>query len=245
MARGKIFDWLFPANIKCIICGCELDADTNFCVCEKCYETLPFINYAGKKNKICLKCGTPIFTQADYCLNCKNKLQDFDINRSVFRYVPPISSMLQDYKYNGKKYLYYSFGGVMADYFKTLKWDIDFIIPIPLHEKRIKERGFNQSELIANRMGEILNKPVHNDIVIRQKNTCQQTQLSKTEREENVKDAFCVIDKKIVKDKNILLIDDVFTTGSTLSECAEQLKKYHPKKVFTMTLAHANHDKSV
>jgi ComF family protein len=120
--------------------------------------------------------------------------------------------------------------------------DFDFteytlLIPVPLHIKRLRERGFNQSLLLAYKLGGKYKLPVNFSLIKRRKATLTQTGLNKTEREENIKGAFVVIDEKKVCDENIILIDDVYTTGATINECAKTLLKTGAQKVAALTLA--------
>lgn len=116
---------------------------------------------------------------------------------------------------------------------------IDLIIPIPLHKRREAERGFNQAELIARSISELLNKPISKTTLCRIKNTKQQAKLSKIDRENNVKDAFSVIRPSLIRGQSCLLVDDVYTTGSTMQAAAGVLIAVGAQKVTGFTLARA------
>jgi ComF family protein len=111
------------------------------------------------------------------------------------------------------------------------------LIPVPLHVKKLRERGFNQSLLLANALGTRHELPVNFSLLKRCKSTLTQTGLNKKAREENIKGAFIVTDKKKVAGNNIILIDDVYTTGATINECAQTLLKAGAQKVAVLTLA--------
>ncbi|MCM8818195.1 MAG: hypothetical protein NC915_01770 [Candidatus Omnitrophica bacterium] len=113
----------------------------------------------------------------------------------------------------------------------------DLIIPVPLYWKKEFIRGFNQSALIGNYLSKKLNKKMYQNILIKSKNTISQTELSENERKENVKGSFKLKNSGIIKDKIILLIDDVYTTGATTEECKKVLLKNGCKKVIITTLA--------
>lgn len=115
---------------------------------------------------------------------------------------------------------------------------IDYIIPVPLHKERLKERGFNQSELLAKRISKIINKPCITSLK-RIKKTLPQHSLSPLEKIENIKDAFEIKTKKNLKNKNILIIDDIFTTGSTIQEICKVLLKHGVKDIYVAVLAKA------
>ncbi len=121
---------------------------------------------------------------------------------------------------------------------------VDFIIPIPLSKERFKKRGYNQSELLACELSQLIDIPTNTEIVERIKNTETQTKLSFVERQENLNGAFKVTSRAKVKNKSFILIDDVLTTGSTVSHCAEVLKRAGAKAVYVLTVATTNSDKT-
>jgi ComF family protein len=124
----------------------------------------------------------------------------------------------------------------MADAVKKMNWPIDVIVPVPLHKIRLDERGYNQSELLARELSYRLNIFM-SKALRRVRNTTTQTALHKEERIENVKGAFKVTYKDTIVGKNVLLVDDVLTTGATLDECAKVLKENGAKDVYVATIA--------
>ena len=233
----KVLTTVFPNHYKCITCGKEIDY-AGFDFCENCIKNLPQIN-----GKICLRCGEPIKSMANYCLNCKNNKHHFKRNLSAFTYEKPISDHIMNLKYNNKKYLGEIFTAFLVQKYLELNISADVVIPIPLHPNRLKERGYNQAEIIAKPLSEKLNIPLALNAIERVRDTPKQS-LSKSfeDRALNIKDAFKVISKNEVKDKVVLLIDDVYTTGSTLSECAKVLLKAKAKEVYCLTVAHAKQE---
>jgi ComF family protein len=115
----------------------------------------------------------------------------------------------------------------------------DLILPVPLHVRRLKQRGFNQAGLLAGTLGRLIHLPVRYDILVRRCWTEPQTRLNREERLQNVKNAFLVPDSSRVKDRRVLIIDDVYTTGTTLSECAKTLKDAGASKVHAITVCRA------
>jgi len=113
----------------------------------------------------------------------------------------------------------------------------DLVIPVPLHRARHRERGFNQSEVLADGVSQAINLPLAKEILKRKKNTKDQTYLNAQQRAENVRDAFVVAQPKKINDKKVVLVDDVITTGATLNECARMLEKAGAKRIFAVTLA--------
>lgn len=227
---------MYPKNFTCDICGEEItNKNGKYSFCNECYENLPKI-----EGKTCICCGDKISSESDYCLTCKEYKSEFKQNFSVFCYMSPVTDIITKFKYKDKKYLGENLSLIMLDKFKSLKLDVDIIIPVPLHEIREKERGFNQAEeLCKSFIDEGYN--VCCDIVKRIKNTEQQTTKTRKERIENVKGVFDFIDekKKEVKGKVVLIIDDVYTTGATLNELTRTINKGKPKAVYCLTLAHA------
>jgi len=113
------------------------------------------------------------------------------------------------------------------------------LVPVPLEKRKLKWRGFNQSEEIGKEISKFLNIPLINDILFKIKETLPQVELSEKEREENIKGVFIIRNRKKISGKKILLVDDVYTTGSTMKECAQLLKKAGAKEVIGIVIARA------
>jgi len=146
-----------------------------------------------------------------------------------------LASLIRLFKYEGKVKLGRFLSDLIID--RCLPPQFDIIVPVPLHSKRLKERGFNQSFLLAHQINKKLSLPVIADDLQRIKWTRPQVELDWRERASNVKGAFTLIDNEEIKGKEVLLIDDVYTTGSTVNECARVLKKAGAKKVYVATVA--------
>lgn len=229
----KIHDTLFPARIKCIVCGDDLPNVSNIEVCENCITKLEFIT-----DKYCHSCGAPVLGEAKYCFNCKDNVRDFDIGRSVFVYDGVVVGLISGLKFGNKPYFARTLAQFMARLYNELGWQIDFVVPVPMTEKRIKIRGYNQAEVLAREFCEITGLPLNTEVLIKTKDTGEQKELTMLQRQQNIKDAFCVTDKNLVKNRNVLIIDDVMTTGATASACAHVFKKSQAKQVFIITIAH-------
>ncbi|MCL2335701.1 MAG: ComF family protein, partial [Endomicrobia bacterium] len=163
----------------------------------------------------------------------------FDAMRSAYRYKDRIRKLILKFKYSGRTYLAADFAAALAKKAKEEGFaeKADIVVPVPSHLLRRIKRGYNQAELLARETSKLLNIPHRSGILLRKKLTKPQFKLSKTEREENIKDSFFVAENAVIKGKNILLIDDIATTGATASACAGALKKAGAKKVFVLTLA--------
>lgn len=231
---STLIDLIFPA--RCVICK-KRDNDL---LCEECIKKINFIS-----PPYCQRCGKKakgVIVENSICGECRTAEPPFCYARAVGEYEGVLKSAIHYFKYKKKKQLKIPFAKIILEYLKNcdikeIFSQIEMIIPVPLHSSRIKERGFNQSELLSVNLGENINIPVVNDVLIRIRATLSQINLNRRERIENVKGAFAVENKEKIKDKVILLIDDVYTTGSTVKECAKMLKKNGAKKVIVLTLA--------
>lgn len=228
-AMQKFSDLLYPKGITCVNCGAELIADTRVDLCAKCTEGLVF-----NEGRRCPICGIGMHNEADYCDNCTKYDKYFDLNRSPLVYDGVGSDLIKKLKFGGKKYIAAELAKLMADEYYSENIKADVILFVPMTDKEIKERGYNQSELLACEMSARLGLPVAEKLV-KTKDTDRQKKLSAKERRENLKDVFDVVGKEEIKGKNILIIDDVFTTGATVNECARVLKKAGARKVFSVT----------
>ena len=224
---------LFPNGYKCLVCGCEIASDKKIGLCDKCLNNLPRINAP-----VCNKCGEPVNIDSKYCVHCKHEMPVFTKCFSPYVFDGEIIKLIHGLKYGNQKYLATTLGNMVVN--STLEHGINFdiVIPVPLSEKRFKERGFNQAELIANSF-KAVGFEVCADVVVRQKHTLTQTSLTKSERKQNLVDAFTVLDKSKIKGKNILIVDDVYTTGATINSLSDVLKRSGAKNVYGVTVAHA------
>ncbi|MBO4554282.1 MAG: ComF family protein [Clostridia bacterium] len=225
---GAVSDAVFPKDITCDSCGGELVADTRYRLCAKCLEELPIID-----GHICLSCGAPIKDESDYCLRCQKNETVFERSRAPLVYDGEAKQLIHKFKFNGKKYIAETLGAMMADCFLKNEMQADVITFVPMTKSEFKRRGFNQSELLALEVGKRLNIPVL-PALVKLKDTSAQKELGREEREKNLDGAFrCVFDE--VKRLNVLLIDDIFTTGVTANECSKALLKGKAKSVSVLT----------
>lgn len=202
----KIFSFFLDLIFPRECLGCRKE---NTWLCQDCLDSIP-LSKKQEKN---------IITNASY----DNKLLRVAIHALKYSYIEQLAQPLGQLLLEGFK--------------KSIKGtsSFDLIIPIPLHKKRFKERGFNQSKLIALPMARYLNCPVSEDVLIRRKNTTSQMTLNRVDRLKNVENAFAA--KKSVINKKILLVDDVVTTGSTLHHATQALKNAGAKEVLAIVLA--------
>lgn len=228
-----LLDLIFPTKLKCIFCDEELDGTTSNCTCAECYRKLPFIR------SYCKRCGVSVVKGDEICLNCKSTNYSFEFARAVFDYTGEVMNVVHKLKYNGLKFLSEPIAGFMCDCFASSNMEADIICAVPLHPNRLKERGFNQSELLARVLANKFKIP-YLKLCNKVKENPSQTNLDFKHRRNNVKDVYALnpAHRKDIKGNNILLIDDVFTTGATSNEIAKVLKSAGANKVFVLTFAH-------
>ncbi len=191
----------------------------------------------------CATCGRhldAVAIEKNTCPHCAGEKFYFDRAFSPCIYTGIMKKLIHEFKYNGKDYLGKPLGSIMNTFIRDYSLPIehlDFIVPIPLHKSRQREREFNQAQLLSREVAKEFNKSMLCDILIRSKPTKTQTELNQDERRQNVEMSFLVTKPALVKDANLLLIDDVLTTGSTSNEAAKSLKSAGAKIVLLMTLA--------
>lgn len=230
-------DLLYPKT--CLICKQDLTSPcVDELVCMKCWADI-------KKNTppFCRRCGRSLEKRSlakSICASCLKNPMHFDRAFAPCVYEGPIKDLIHEFKYNNKDYLASTLSALMVDFIRAYEIPLSFldlIIPVPLHPARLREREFNQAELLARGVASVYNKMVSTDNLIRQRHTRTQAELQSSDRLINVKDSFAVRIPQMVKGKNILLVDDVLTTGATSSEASFALKNAGAYIVFVLTLA--------
>ncbi|MCX6005566.1 MAG: ComF family protein [Chloroflexi bacterium] len=218
-----VTDFFFPR--QCIGCGKAGDF-----ICDQCSKKLPRL-----LPPICQKCGKPE-SSSIYCPACWKKQGGIDSIRSVFIFNGMIRTAIHELKYYNLKAIAACLAKYMADYINENKISGSIVVPVPLHSRRLRERGYNQSGLLADEFARLVDLPVLN-CLLRIKDSQPQARTTNVNmRRENVKDAFSCLNKGIV-DQQVILIDDVCTSGATLEACADKLKKAGAKHVLGFTLA--------
>ena len=229
--KYSLINTLYPRHIKCICCKNEIHEKNVYDLCEKCFTNLPFI-----KSNFCERCGLKFKLDGNgVCLNCKSTNHHFTLARSSIIFNNITAPIIHKFKYARYKFLAEPLSYLLYDTLLTQNWNIDLICYVPLYLTREKERGYNQSRELAQHLSKLTSIPICHDIK-RIRDTPTQTQLSRHERQENVKDCFKLINPSQFKDLNILLIDDVFTTGSTVNEISKLLSKSHTNKIYVLTV---------
>lgn len=218
--QEKISNLLYPP-----ICG----------ICEKI-----------SKDALCPKCNLELKKQAEVNILQKEEIEEnikkekyFEELMYIFKYEGQVRKLILDYKFNEKSYLYKTFVNFLLKnekIFENIK-KYDKIIPVPISKKRNKERGYNQSMLIAEEIANKTNLELVNNCLIKTKNIIEQSKLNKEDRQQNIQGVYSLQNERLITNKKILLVDDIYTTGSTVNECCKILQQANPKTIGVLVLA--------
>jgi ComF family protein len=237
-----IVDLVFPP--RCTACNDLLERHGSLPFCPSCLAGIRFI-----RSPLCPRCGTPFeATEGEdhLCGDCLTTERSYAVARSVARYEGALLAAIHRFKYRGKIGIGTVLGRIMADFAAEI-WDMkafERIVPVPLHRKRLRERGFNQSVILARKLSKRFDIPLDFTSLRRQSLTPPQVGLGREARAANVQGAFTVSHPERIAGRKILLVDDVYTTGNTLEECARVLIQAEAKTVSVLTLARAVYDHS-
>lgn len=210
----SIHNLLFPTNNLCYLCKETKDIIHDY-ICDDCFSRLEFVHRE-------ISIDSPYITTAYYSLIYNRYMRE----------------VISDYKFNGKSYLYKPLGDLMLRTIKEKRLieDIDLIMYLPSHRRKEAKRGYNQSQLLATYLGKALNIGVSHNNLIKIRHTKDQNKLNRHERLNNLKDSFKVKDRREIGNKSILLIDDIITTGTTMSECSKVLIENEARAVYGLAL---------
>ena len=205
-------------------------------ICKTCREELERIRIREPR---CMRCGKPLRRpEQEYCFDCEQTVHAFDRGYSLWLHKGPVKQSVYQFKYhNQRRFAVYYAAEMTEAFFPAVSlWKPDLLIPIPLHKKRIKKRGFNQSLLIAEELGKRMSLPVDAKSLVRNKDTSPQKILDPAGRKRNLEQAFSVRDT-FVPVPAVLLVDDIYTTGNTLDAAAKKLKEKGVQKVYFLTIS--------
>ena len=230
---GKLSVWLTDSclSFPCPACG-SLEVVERNLFCAECLAKLKTMH-----GMLCPGCGAELDTALELCSNClKEEPRVWDKALALFQHEGLGRRMLHAFKYHNTPELARAFGQLAAEKLNASGLRPDYIIPVPLHWTRAWNRGFNQSELVAEELARRCDIAMSYDLR-RVRRTRQQAKLTRVERKKNLIEAFSVNHEKFYKNASILLIDDVMTTGSTLQAAAEALRKCQAGKIIIMVIA--------
>ena len=225
----EMINWLYPK--RCPMCD-ELMKEP-YC-CEACYKKLVFV-----KQPYCYQCGQPLeLEEQEYCTDCRKHPKSFESNKALLLYDDRVRESLARFKFhNRREYAAFyaeecvkQYGNLIASY------ELDAIIPVPVHSRKKRERGYNQAALFGRELAKRMGLPFWKEGLKRSIYTLPQKELNNVERLKNLEKAFH-IGKNNVKLKKILVVDDIYTTGATLEACSRVLLQGEAAKVYTLTVA--------
>ena len=230
---GKFLRLLFPES--CPICKGPATEHRTSPICPACWKEIS--TYNGPS---CKRCGKPMVSDVSIiCGECIEDAPAFEWARSFGLYEGVLKDAINHFKYYGKKRL----AKPISDF--LLKIDlpaVDAIVPVPMHHSKLKQREFNQSALLARELALKNKLPMPLNCLVKVRDTIPQVELGAKERAKNIKGAFKVRDRALVHGMRIALVDDVYTTGATVRECAKVLKRAGAKEVYVVTVAHGGGD---
>lgn len=226
----SVLDLIYPR--RCPVCG-EIVRKRGADICPGCEKKLKFV-----EEPYCLKCGKPLLDEKEYCDDCMTRKHYYDEGRAVLIYDEHTSQSIYAFKYNARwEYARYYGKTISTELGRKIKsWNPDVIIPVPIHESKLKQRGYNQAALLAKEISKSLNIPYNDRLLVRKTSTKVQKNLSAKDREINLKKAF-IVRKNIVELKSVLVVDDIYTTGSTIDAIAKCLKGAGIGEVFFVSLS--------
>jgi len=234
----KVLELMFFPSF-CKLCGKLLDSEGEKVVCTSCLKELK-----PRRSSYCLCCGSFFETYGDphLCYKCIKKKPVFSLHRSCSVYRGKLKDLILLFKYQkfkvlGKELAVYMYRSLVPD--EALWWDLEAVVPVPLHKARKRQRGFNQSYELARYLADFKGLELLEKALIKKVNVPPQTSLPAEQRKINNRGAYEVVDPQKVKGKILLLVDDVYTTGATVSECSSVLLKSGAREVRVATLAQA------
>ena len=186
-----------------------------------------------------MHCGKPLKDgTAEYCADCRRRKSYITQGKSLFLHKDPVPGAVYRFKYRNRRSYGVQFAEKMAQRYgeQIKRWRIAEIVPVPLHASRKRKRGYNQAEILAEQLSMLTGIPVRSDVLFRIKNTVPQKKLGNEEREKNISGAFAV-SRGWNAPENVLLIDDIYTTGSTLEHAAKMVRRAGAENVYFLTIS--------
>lgn len=225
-----LLEILYPR--RCPICD-EIVMPKGQLICSKCFLELSYV-----KQPACKKCGKEVFNDSiEYCLDCSRHKRRFEYGIALLNYEEKAKRSMTKIKYKNKRqYMDFYIEAICQRYEKQIHYmKADALVPVPIHPSRRRRRGFNQAEILADGIGKRLEIPVCKELLVRNKKTAPQKALNPSERLHNLEQAFSArhLPGGI---KSVIIVDDIYTTGSTIEACTRVLKAAGIQKVYFVTV---------
>lgn len=233
--KNGVIGALFPETLTCELCGRDVFDNEYFC--EKCEGEIKEVG-----EEICERCGRRNVEKPFGCVSCA-KTKFIDLSRSVYLYEGGAERLIKKLKYDDCRYLVGLLSPKLKRIYLRNYFAADIVTFVPMTSLAEYDRGYNQSRLLAEALSKEVGVPCE-EVLEKTKNTSHQAGLDHGERQNNLRNAFALIDKKLVKDKKVLLVDDVLTTGATADEIAKVLKGGGAKSVYLLTVASVRREAS-
>jgi|LSQX01.1.fsa_nt_gb ComF family protein len=231
----SIIDILFPP--RCIYCSTIISSAQTLEICEDCANNNSLID----DDNTCSVCGQRMGKDnvSSVCVDCNNTKHYFEKNYSPLEYSGKIKNSILRFKFAEKKRYAYTFGKLIVQKIRAENHDITFdsVVYIPMNKKAIRERGYNQAHLLAQVIAKEIDCELIKNALIKTRQTLPQRELTRHQRQKNIKNAFDINKSINIKEKTILIVDDIYTTGATINECSKVLINNGAKKVYSATIA--------
>ena len=233
-AKTAFINMLYPR--RCPVCGRIVCPEGEW-ICPSCISRLSIVT-----QPVCKKCGKEIWSdQEEYCLDCTRHGRTFDSGAALLNYNEAAKHSMASIKYKNKREYLDLYGSAMVSRFQKVvrHWQADVLIPVPIHPSRRRKRGFNQAEELAKRLSLGWGIPMEKRFLIRSKRTAPQRDLDPTERLKNLEKAFCIYpgyEKNRKAPRCVVLVDDIYTTGSTMEACSRVLKAAGVERIYFVVI---------
>ena len=232
----EFLDLIYPPNIYCISCGNIIDDSRPYALCDTCVRTLKWAN-----GRTCSRCGKILQDTygPDLCTDCLDGEHVFEKGITCVEYGSAERDLIHRFKYKDKAYLGRKLAEIMCDRIKVEELDLELIVPVPMFGRKERKRGYNQAAVLAASLAKYTGIPYAGKLLIRTVETEAMSRLGVLGRRKNIQEVFSVPHDrmKMLSGKTILLVDDIYTTGSTADACTSVLLEAGAAKVFVFTFA--------
>lgn len=227
---------MFPSDIYCISCGKPIKRGTPYALCNGCVRRLHWV-----EEEACNRCGKPLraIGKEQLCNDCFNAAREFQSGMTCTRFGFEEREIIHRFKYRNKQHYCEPLACLLYEKLLAGSLEIDLLVPVPMHKMKERARGYNQAALLATALSKRSGHPVRTDLLLKVSETPSFSQLGAEDRKKATDGAYQVNKKweQLLSGKAVLLIDDVFTTGSTANACSKALRDAGADRVFVMTFS--------